>query len=74
LLFFGQSQGNNVASSSAPPLLELFIVHEPCSFNLHDYLTKKPNRSYDKAHILQDSWAVKFPWVELILGEDSMVS
>jgi hypothetical protein len=56
-----------------PPLLELFIVHEPCSSNVHDYITKKLNGSYDKARMFQDSWVVKFLWAES-LGEDSMVS
>lgn len=67
-------RGNNVASSSTPPLLELYIVHEPCSSNVHDYLTKKLKRFYDKARIFQESWAVKFPWAKLVLGENSMVS
>jgi hypothetical protein len=46
------------------------------SFNptTHEPPAKKPKRSYDKFQIIQDSWVAKFPWVELVLGEDFQVS
>jgi hypothetical protein len=38
LFFFGQGQGNNLASSSTHSLLELLIVFKACNFNAHDFL------------------------------------
>jgi len=51
LFFFGQGQDNNLASSSTHSLLGLLIVFKACSFNAHDFPTKKPKRSYDKVRI-----------------------
>jgi hypothetical protein len=61
------------STSHAPPPT-LFVVSKPSNPNVHEPPAKKPERSYDKFQIFQNSWATKFPWVKLVSGEDSKVS
>jgi hypothetical protein len=37
-------------------------------------LKKNPRRSYEKTHVFQDTWACRFPWAEIVVGEDGMVA
>ncbi len=57
LLFFGQGQSNismaSLSTSHVPPLA-LLVVFEPSNPSVHEPLTKKPKRSYDKFQIFQD--------------------
>ncbi len=37
------------------------------SSNAVEPLLKKPKKSYDKYRVFQDTWAKRFPWVQLVL-------
>ncbi len=39
--------------------------------NTIEPLFKKPKKSYDKYKVFQDTWATRFPWVQLVLGSIS---
>ncbi len=39
--------------------------------NVVEPLLKKPKKSYDKHKVFQDTWATRFPWVQLVLGSTS---
>ncbi len=67
------NQNTNIASLSTShvPPLAFSIVFEPSNLSVHEFLAKKPKRSYDKFQIFQDSWATKFLWAKLVLGDDS---
>ncbi len=41
------------------------------SSNVMEPLLKKPKKSYDKYKVFQDTWAKRFPWVQLVLGSTS---
>jgi len=60
----------SLSTSHVPPLA-FSIVFEPSNLSVHEFLAKKPKRSYDKFQIFQDSWATKFLWAKLVLGDDS---
>jgi hypothetical protein len=63
----------NLSTSHVLPLA-FSTIFEPSNLSAHELLTKKPKRSYDKFWIFQNSWATKFLWEKLILGEDSQIS
>jgi hypothetical protein len=63
----------SLSTSHVPPLI-FSVVFESSNLNVHELLTKKPKRSYDKSRIFQDSWAAMFLWEKLVLGEDSQIS
>jgi hypothetical protein len=37
-------------------------------------LKKKPQKSYEKTRVFQNTWACHFPWAEAIVGEDGLVA
>jgi len=43
-------------------------------FEFVEPFEKKPQRSYEKTRVFQDTWACHFPWVEIVVGEDGLVA
>ncbi len=39
-----------------------------------ELLEKKPQMSYEKIYVFQDTWACCFPWTEVVVGEDGLVA
>jgi hypothetical protein len=39
-----------------------------------EHFEKKLQRSYEKTHVFQDTWAYCFPCAEVIVGEDGLVA